>query len=458
MTMVDSLTQLIFNIYEAFTVALYVRDKDRLICLSSMTFATSFEKNRAIPVEGTLPGLVMKRNEPLIIPNFDKDEKDLGYYGAKENIKAFMAYPVEPDGVIVVDSKKRYAFPDKEKKILASFVSVIHGEIERERKYQDTEERIEELHGEKRITSLFSELNTSKITAREIFRETLHYSGADFCFVGKEKNGRIFIHDIFGVDPEDYVKRECIPGESIASKVVELGGELLLPFDSGYLKGKPLFFMGEIIKARQFFGFPLIADDAVVGVIGFGTLSEEPMKEGAIGILRSVSSLFSLYYAYLWMRDHIEQIKEFEPVTGSIQFTTFLGIMEKMIKKGDRFHLLSVKLPHLRVYNKKMGHKFANGMLVHTARIIRHCAGNTAFITRKGGGHFYVLIRGADPTELRNIVKVMNYTIRKGIFEDKTWDVDSAVESGAASFPEDGRELWTLLEKVDEKRQKMRTH
>ncbi len=457
MIMVDSLTQLIFNIYEAFTVALYVRDKDKLICLSSVTFATSFDKNRIIPVEGTLPGLVIKRKEPLIIPNFDKDEKDLGYYGAKESIKAFMAYPVESNGVIVVDSKKKYAFPDKEKKILGSFVSVIHKEMERERKYQDIEEVAEELHGEKRIMSLFTELNASKISATDIFKEVLNWSGAEFCFVGKEKNGRIFIHDIFGVSPDGYLNKECVLGEAVASKVMELGRELLLPFDSGYLKGKPLFFSGEMIKARQFFGFPLIAEDTIIGVIGFGTLSEEPMKEGAIGVLRSVSSLFSLYYAYLWMRDHIEQVKEFEPVTGSIQFTIFLGIMEKMIRKGDRFHLLSVKLPHLGVYNKKMGHQFVNGMLVHVARIIRHCAGNTAFITRKGGGDFYALMRGADPTELRNIVKIMNYTIRKGVFEDKTWDVDSAVLSGAASFPEDGRDLWTLMERADEKKHKTRT-
>jgi GGDEF domain-containing protein len=456
--MLDSLTQLIFNIYEAFTVALFVRDKDRLVCLSAMSFAKSFEKSRAIPIEGTLPGLVIKRNEPLIIPNFDKDERDLGYYGAKENIKTFMAYPVESDGVIVLDTKKRYAFPDREKKILASFVSVIHREIERERKYQDLEEMAEALNGEKRIMTLFNELNTSKITAREIFKEALQYSGADFCFVGKEKNGRIFIHDISGVPPDGYVNRECTVGEGIASKVMELGRELLLPFDSGYLKEKPMFFPGETIKTRQFFGFPLTADDSIVGVIGFGALSEEPLKEGAIGVLRSVSSLFSLYYAYLWMRDHIEQVKEFEPVTGSIQFTTFLRIIEKMIKKGDKFHLLSVKLPHLRVYNKKMGHQFVNSMLMHTAKIMRHCVGNTAFITRKGGGDFYALMKGSDPTELRNIVKIMNYTIRKGIFEDRTWDIDSAVISAAASFPEDGRDIWALLEKADEKRQKMRTH
>ena len=79
--MIDRLSQLIFNIYEAFTVALYIREKDMLNCISSVTFARSFDQRRSIPIESTLPGWVIKHNAPLIIPNFDKDEDVLGYYG-----------------------------------------------------------------------------------------------------------------------------------------------------------------------------------------------------------------------------------------------------------------------------------------------------------------------------------------------------------------------------------------
>ena len=116
--MLDNISQLIFNIYEAFTVALFVRNDDTLRCLSSVTFAQSFDKNRTIPIESTLPGWVIKHNEPLIIPNFDKDEDTLGYYGTQEGIKSFMGFPMEGKGVIVIDSKKKWAFTDKEKKIL----------------------------------------------------------------------------------------------------------------------------------------------------------------------------------------------------------------------------------------------------------------------------------------------------------------------------------------------------
>ncbi|HEY3275945.1 MAG TPA: GAF domain-containing protein [Syntrophorhabdaceae bacterium] len=458
MIMLDSFSQLIFNVYEAFTVALYVKRADRLVCLSSVTFSTSFDKKRSIPLEGSLPGWAVKHGEPLIIPNFDKDEDILGYYGSREEIKSFMAYPLAGDGVIVVDSKKKYVFTDKEKKILGSFAAMIHEEMEREKNSREFEERVEELHGEKRIISLFSELNAAKISAKDIMKEVLTLSGADFAFVGMERNGRIFIYDIFGIARGDYLKKECLPGGSIASMVMEGGGELLLPHNSGYLKERPLFFPGEPIKARQFFGFPLMAEDIIVGVMGFGSRSDIQLKEGAIGLLRIVSSLLSLYYAYLWMQEHLEKIKEFEPITGAIQFTTFLGIVEKMIAKGDRFNLLSVKLLHLHVYNRKMGYELTNAILTRTAKVIKYCAGTGAFVTRKGGGHFYALVRGADPAEIKNLVRVLNHTIKKSLSPDKTGESDGAVKSGIASFPEDGKDLWTLLEKTESKKQSEGPH
>jgi diguanylate cyclase (GGDEF)-like protein len=451
MGMVDSFSQLIFNIYEAFTVALFVKDGENLKCLSSVTFANSFDKSRGIPIEGTLPGWVIKHNEPLIIPNFDKEEDTLGYYGTTEGIKSFMGYPMEGDGVIVVDSKRKWVFTDKEKKILGNFATVIRQEIEREKRYQEIDEKNEELYVERRMINLFNELNLSKVSINEIFKEALNLSGADFCFVGMERNGRMFVHEVYGISGDEYIMKECPPGNSIASIVMEGGRELLLPYNSGYLREKPLLFQGEAIKARQFFGFPLITGDVPLGAVGFVSLSELHLKEQSIGVLRDISTFLSLYYTFLWMKENLEKLKDFEPVTGSIQFPSFLGIVEKIIKKGDRFSLLSVKLSDLKVYNKRMGYEFTNSLLKKVFQIIRYCVGNNALIARKGGGHFYVLFRGSEMVEIKNVLKVLNYTISKGISEDKALDRSATVESGMSSFPEDGKSLWELLDKAEEK-------
>ncbi len=398
MSTIDSLSQLIFNIYEAFTVAFFVRESDHLKCFSSVTFATSFDKSKPVSIDNSLPGWVVKHNEPLIIPNFDKDVETLGYYGADEGIKSFMGYPMEEKGVIIVDSKKKWVFTDKEKKILGSFVSLINEEIKKSKKTQDFEEIIDELSVEKKIMNLFRDLNLSHISIKEIFMELLNLSGADLCFTGIEKNGKLFIKEILGIDDESYLMKVCPSGNSIAATVMEGERELLLPYDSGFLKEKALFFPGESIKAKQFFGFPLLSDDVSIGVIGFVSLSEKPLHEKSIEPLRNVSVLLSLYYSSLWMRENLEKLKDFEPVTGSIQFTTFLGLMEKSIKKNEKFSLLSVKLSHLKTYNRNMGYEFTNDLLQKVFQVIRHCVGSNSFISRKGGGHFYILLRARRPS------------------------------------------------------------
>ncbi|MBP1745551.1 MAG: hypothetical protein H6Q54_166 [Deltaproteobacteria bacterium] len=452
MSTIDSLSQLIFNIYEAFTVAFFIKEHDYLKCLSSVSFAASFDKARPVTINNSLPGWVAKHNEPLIIPNFDKDVETLGYYGSDEGIKSFMGYPMEGKGVIIVDSKKKWVFTDKEKKILGSFASLIDEEIEKGRKTQDFENIIEELSVEKKIISLFRDLNLSHISIKELFIELLSLSGADLCFTGIEKNGKLFLKDILGIDDDSYLMKVCPSGSSIASTVMEGERELLLPYNSGFLKEKALFFPGESIKAKQFFGFPLLSDDVSIGVIGFASLSDKPLQEKSIEPLRNVSSLLSLYYSSIWMRENLEKLKDFEPVTGSIQFTTFLGLMERLIKKDEKFSLLSVKLSHLNAYNRNMGYEFTNGLLQKVFQVIRHCVGSNSFISRKGGGHFYILLKGREAIDARNIVKILNYTIAKNISEDIQIDQKNLTEMGVSHFPEDSKNLWELLDRAKDRK------
>jgi len=450
--MIDGFSQLIFNIYEAFTVALYVRDDDRLNCLSSVTFAKSFDNRKSIPIEGTLPGWVIKHNAPLIIPNFDRDEGALGYYGSTEGIKSFMGYPMDTKGVIIVDSKKKYVFTDKEKKILGSFVSVIHEELEREKRTLNTEETIEELYAEKRILNLLSALNTSKMSIHGVLTEILGLSGGNFCFIGMEKKGRLVIQDVVGVEDTEAIKKECHPGESIASVVLEGGRELLLPHGSGYLREKPLFFPNEPLKAKQFFGFPLITEDTAFGVIGFVSLYDRELKENAIAALRNLSSLLSLYYTAQWMRGHLDRIKDFDPVTGAVQFPVFLSIVEKMAKKNERFSILCVKLGNIGLYNKRMGSEGTNDLLRRLCQVIRYCAGGKAFVTRKGGGRFFVLLKGGETFETRNMMKLLYHAIGKSLSEEGLSTGAGMIELGTASFPDDSSDLWELFDRIEEKK------
>jgi hypothetical protein len=352
---IDGFIQLIFNVYEAFTVALYVPEQDKLRCLSFFSFATSFDKAKAIPIDGTLPGWVAKHREALIVGNFDKDEETLGYYGKKEEIKSFMAYPLESTGVIVVDSKKKWVFTDKEKKILAHFVSMLSREVERDKELRAMEEEREELFLTRRLINLTRRPDSEMSAISAILDEGIMVSGADLAVVGMEMRGHIKVVGAAGSDFAKLVGMDCEKTGSIASTVIEGGDEFLLPFDSGFLREKPFLSRNDGIRLKQYFGFPLFLHEKAYGFAGFASTSSKHLREESISVLRDATNLISLFLARFKVRDEIEVRGDADPVTGALRFAPFFGKVADMIKQGNDFALLTLNLYDFNHYNRTLG-------------------------------------------------------------------------------------------------------
>ncbi|MFR8276545.1 MAG: GAF domain-containing protein [Desulfovibrio fairfieldensis] len=72
-------------------------------------------------------GWIIRNRQPLLVPNFDQRQSNLGYYadGEEASIKAFMGCPVPTGGALCVDSKRQYSFSDKDHKILQLFAELI---------------------------------------------------------------------------------------------------------------------------------------------------------------------------------------------------------------------------------------------------------------------------------------------------------------------------------------------
>jgi GGDEF domain-containing protein len=450
MTLIDNFSELIFNVYEAFTVALLVKHEERFRCLSSVTFAKSFDRDRTIPIEGTLPGWVLKHNEPLIIPNFDKDESTLGYYGSEEGIKSFMAYPLEAPGVIVVDSKKRYVFTDREKKLLGNFVSMIGKELEKEKRLQELEEKSEELVVERRIIRFFLKSGLSEVSLEEVLEECLALCRGDFCFVGVERNGKLVIVDCAGTEANNLRLKECPMTGTVASMVLEGRKEFLLPHGSGYLKEKPLLFSDDGMKAKQFFGFPLLFDEEAFGLVGFVSLSDVGLRDGVIGLLRDISSLLSLYFMRTWTKGTLERGKFVDPVTGALLFAPFFKKIEAWVQERKDFSLVSVKVPGFHVYNRLLGVEATDRVLRKIVQSVEQCLGKTALVTKAEVSHFYAVTRDPQALEAENMARVLNYTILSAMADSRI-ETKGALRIGVAEFPEDGESLWALLDRADER-------
>jgi len=123
-----------------------------------------------------------------------------------------------------------------------------------------------------------------------------------------------------------------------------------------------------------------------------------------------------------------------------------------MIKKNEKFSLSTVKVLHVKTYNRRTGYEFTHNLLKRIFQVIRYSAGAQAYISRKGGGRFYIAVKGSDMVEARNMLKLIQHTAHKILSEERVFDRGDLIECGMCMFPEDSKDLWELLEKAEERK------
>ncbi|AMD93035.1 GAF domain-containing protein [Desulfomicrobium orale] len=125
----DRLLEAVGSVFDAYSVALFRRNAEGAFDLAaSFSLGDSIPKNLTIEAGHGLAGWILKNNTPLLVEKFDRKRSLLGYYppGQDEGIKVFMGCPLPGGlGALCMDSKKTYAFTDKDQRVLSLFAQVV---------------------------------------------------------------------------------------------------------------------------------------------------------------------------------------------------------------------------------------------------------------------------------------------------------------------------------------------
>lgn len=120
---------IVCSVFDAYSATLFLPDESGERCTLAASFSLGdriAQKAVVQPGKG-LAGWIFRNKQPLLVPNYDQRQSNLGYYtgGEEASIKAFMGCPVPTGGVLCVDSKRQYSFSDKDHKILQLFAELI---------------------------------------------------------------------------------------------------------------------------------------------------------------------------------------------------------------------------------------------------------------------------------------------------------------------------------------------
>lgn len=125
----DKILAIVCSVFDAYSAVLFLPVEDRaedLRLVSSFSLGNKILNNASVQ-PGSLVAWIQARDNPLIVPNFDRHPTRLGYYedGEEDTIRAFMGCPIPTGGVLCVDSKRQYSFSEKDSKILHLFAQLI---------------------------------------------------------------------------------------------------------------------------------------------------------------------------------------------------------------------------------------------------------------------------------------------------------------------------------------------
>lgn len=123
--------ELLANLTEAHTAALFLRPfgEERLFAVAHHTLAKSFKADQTIEAGEGVVGYVAKHGVPVDVDRYKQEATATGLYEQDEGILAFVAMPVGDEGVLVVDTKSRRVFGEREKKAVVGFARFLEGLI-----------------------------------------------------------------------------------------------------------------------------------------------------------------------------------------------------------------------------------------------------------------------------------------------------------------------------------------
>ena len=447
--LLSHLIELIGNVADAHTTALFGLTKDKLVMREHFTLSRHLNRNIVIKIgEGPI-GLAAQTLKPQLIEHIDSDIG--GIYKKPENLKGFLAVPVVAEdllGVLIIDTKESYQISIKLQKTLLNFAEQIawHLHQEKHRTITNDMPNLQELNSYCKF--LAESPNRSSVADRltQIPAAIISFKSiAVIWFEENQKEGRIIGHRGFTHDLSETVVHF---GKGLVGSCAKNRSPLLLRFNS---ERKTILF-SEDEKTEDLssaVALPIQLNETLYGVLLVGSASPEGLSHADLDKLSLIvsaaaSALFCSDTKDRWVYD-----KNLDPVTGvpNHRFLTEykLAVSEELFKSNQPVYFLSVQLTNLadlyQTYGVDQGDAFLKQMIALFAKMIP----SPKFVFRFSENTFALMLMNRKQKEVDQL-----QTKLKQLFEYNPLHVNgvamqASIQWGLSVYPDDAKELFKLI-------------
>ncbi len=286
----QSTVELLSNVTEAFTAALFLFDEDKkaLRPAAIHTLSKNLDDEVVIVPGAGIIGWVAKNRQAVNIPNFDRKINSLGLYYDEEEIKSFLAVPIGKDGVLSVDSKQTYLFTDKDQKILEGFAALFQDLIKAERvraREKSYAKMLSLLHLVDKTSIEAPDLESFNAGVLDVVRE---FTGTDLGFLAglDSSSTRYRIEKVVGTTGPNFEGTSYPVTSGLAGWIYRERQPLILRRIRDKDERSYVFSPQDPIKKfKSFIGWPLESGDRRIGVMGMVGFESKEWTADQIAVL-----------------------------------------------------------------------------------------------------------------------------------------------------------------------------
>ena len=447
--LLSHLIDLIGNVADAHTTALFGLTKDKLVMREHFTLSRHLNRDIVIKIgEGPI-GLAAQTLKPQLIEHIDSDIG--GIYKKPENLKGFLAVPVVAEdllGVLIIDTKESYQISIKLQKTLLNFAEQIawHLHQEKHRTITNDMPNLQELNSYCKF--LAESPNRSSVADRltQIPAAIISFKSiAVIWFEENQKEGRIIGHRGFTHDLSETVVHF---GKGLVGSCAKNRSPLLLRFNS---ERKTILF-SEDEKTEDLssaVALPIQLNETLYGVLLVGSTSPEGLSHADLDKLSLIvsaaaSALFCSDTKDRWVYD-----KNLDPVTGvpNHRFLTEykLAVSEELFKSNQPVYFLSVQLTNLadlyQTYGVDQGDAFLKQMIALFAKMIP----SPKFVFRFSENTFALMLMNRKQKEVDQLQTKLKQLFEYNPLHVNGVAIQASIQWGLSVYPDDAKELFKLI-------------
>ena len=449
------LIELIGNVADAHTVALFIMEPNgkHLVMREHFTLSQSLDRGAKIPIGKGPIGLVAQTRKSQLIENFDQNTRFLGIYKKNEELKNFIALPViygEKVAVLAIDTKERYQFSIKLQKILAEFTQQIAWILQPEN--SDISNKLIPGPFLQEISSYCRFLAESPDRSSVADRLTQIPSSLIPCtaiatiwFEDNQQEGRIIGHRGFAHDLSEI---KVLFGKGLVGSCAKNRSALLMQIHEG--RKTVLFSEEEKSEDLQSVAtLPTQLNDTLYGVLLIG--SSEPngvthadLDKLALVVSAAASALFCTDTKDRWIYD-----KNLDPVTGvpNHRFLTeyHLAVSEEVFQPDRTVFFLTFHITNLTELYEIHGVDRGDSYLKQVMALFSKMIPSPKFVFRLSENCFLIMLMDRNEKDVDHLKSKLKHLFEHNPLNINGSPIEAQTQWGLSSYPQEGRELFSLI-------------